>query len=130
MLLKEEVEEKESEVKVKEEKEKVMPCSAGASTGGQTLFTPRSNHPEEVNPTPKPALQCRHTSPFPNFFSPFYTLNNPSPTTYISHQQHFSHSTPPYTTPFFIPPPCGGLMPGSQWVLCGGCHAWGTIMVS
>ena len=130
MLVKEEVVEKELEVKVEEEKEEVMPCSAGASTGGQTLFTPRSNQPEEARPTPKPFLQCPDTPPFPNFSSPFYTHNNTSPTTYISHPQHFSQSTPPYTTPFFIPPPCGGLMPGSQWVLCGGCHAWGTIMMS
>ena len=128
MLVKEEVVEKELEVKVEEEKEEVMPCSAGASTGGQTLFTPRSNQPEEARPTPKPFLQCPDTPPFPNFSSPFYTHNNTSPSTYISHPQHFSQS--PYTTPFFIPPPCGGLMPGSQWVLCGGCHAWGTIMVS
>ena len=128
MLIKQEVEEKE--VKVEEEKEKVMPCSAGASTGGQTLSTPRSNQPEEVNSTPKPALQCPHTPPFHNFSSPFYAHNNTLPTTYISHPQHFSQSASPYTTPFFIPPPCGSLMPGSQWVLCGGCHAWGTIMVS
>ena len=130
MLVKEEVEEKELEVKVKEEKEKVMPCSAGASTGGQTLFTPRSSQPTEVKPTPKPFLRCPDTPPFPHLSSPFYTHNNTSPTTYISHPQHFSQSTSPYTTPFFIPPPCGSLMPGSQWVLCGGCHVWGTIMVS
>ena len=129
MLIKEEVEE-ELEVNVEEKKEKVMPCSAGASTGGQTLFTPRSNQPNEVKPTPKPFLQCPDTPPFPHLSSPFYTHNNTLPTTYISHPQHFSQSTPPHTTPFFIPPPCGGLMPGSQWVLCGGCHAWGTIMMS
>ena len=128
MLVKEEVEERELEVNVK--KEKVMPCSAGASTGGQTLSTPRSNQPEEVNSTPKPALQCPHTPPFPNFSSPFYTHNNTLPTTYISHPQHFSQSASPYTTPFFIPPPCGSLMPGSQWVLCGACHSWGSIVTS
>ena len=21
-------------------------------------------------------------------------------------------------------------MPGPQWVLCGGCHSWGTIVIS
>ena len=126
-LIKQEVEEKVLEVKVKEEKEKVMPCSAGASTGGQTLFTPRSNQSEEARPTPKPFLQCPVTPPFPNFSSPLHTH---TPITYISHPQHYSQSSSPYTTPFFIPPPCGSLMPGSQWVLCGGCHAWGTIMVS
>ena len=128
MLIKQEVEEKE--VKVEEEKEKVMPCSVGASTGGQTRSTPRSNQPEVVKPTPNPFLQSPPIPPFPNLSSPFYTHNNTSPTTYISHPQHFSQSTPPYTTPFFIPPPCSSLMPGSQWVLCGGCHAWGTIMLS
>ena len=128
-LIKKEVEEKEHEVKVKEEKEKVMPCSAGASTGGQTLSTPRSNQPEEVKPTPEPALQCPNTPPFPNLSSPFYTHTNTSPITYISHPQHFPQFSSPYT-PFFIPPTCGGLMPGPQWVLCGACQAWGTIMVS
>ena len=129
VLIKQEVEEKELEVKVEEEKEKVMPCSAGASTGGQTLSTPRSNQSEEVKPTPEPFLQCSNTPPFPNLSSPFFTHNNTSPITYISHPQHFSQFTSPYTTPFFIPPPCGGLMPGPQWVLCGACHSWGTIVV-
>ena len=125
--IKQEVEEKVLEVKVKEEKEMVMPCSAEASTGGQTFSTPRSNQSEEVKPTPKPFLQCPDTPPFPNFSSPLHTH---TPITYISHPQHYSQSSSPYITPFYIPPPCGGLMPGSQWVLCGGCHAWGTIVVS
>ena len=126
--VKEELIKEEVEVKVKEEK--VMPCSAGASTGGQTLFTPRSNQPDEVKPSPKPFLQRPDTPPFPHLSSPFYTHNNTSPTTYISQPQLFSQSTSPYTTPFFIPPPCGSLMPGSQWVLCGACHSWGSIVTS
>ena len=126
MLIKQEVEEKELEVKVEEEKEKVMPCSAGASTGGQTLSTPRSNQPEEVKPTPQPFPQCPSTPPFPHLFF----THNTTPITYISHPQHSAQLSSPYTTPFFIPPPCGGLMPGPQWVLCGACHAWGTIVVS
>ena len=128
-MIKKDVEEKEHEVKVKEEKEKVMPCSAGASTGGQTLSTPRSNQPEEVKPTPEPTLQCPNTPPFANLSSPFYTHTNTSPITYISQPQHFPQFSSPYT-PFFISLTCGGLMPGPQWVLCGACHAWGTIMVS
>ena len=124
--IKQEVEEKVQEVKVKEEK--VMPCGEGASTGGQPVSTPRSNQSEEVKPAPKPFLQYPDTPSFPNFSSqPLYTH---MPITYISHPQHFSHFTPPYTTPFFISPPCGGLMPGPQWVLCGGCHSWGTIVLS
>ena len=78
MLIKEEV---ELEVKVKEEKEKVMPCSAGASTGGQTLFTPRSNQPEKVNKTPKPALHCPETPPFSNFSAPHH---------HFAHHLHFT----------------------------------------
>ena len=128
MLIKQEVEQKE--VKVEEEKEEVIPCSVGASTGGQTLSTPRSNQPEEVKPTPEPFLQSPATPPFPNLSSPFYTHKHTLPITYISHPQYVSQFSSPYTTPFFIPPPCGSLMPGSQWVLCGGCHAWGTIMLS
>ena len=109
----------------------VMPCSAGASTGGQTFSTPRSNQPNEVKPTPKPFLQCPDTPRFPHRSSPFYTHNNTSPTTYISQPQHFSQSTSPFTTPLnFIPPPWGGLMSGSQWVLSWACQAWGTIVMS
>ena len=122
--LKQEVE--EEKVKVEEEKEEAMQFSAGASTGGQTLSTPRSSQAEEAKPTPQPFPQCPGTPPFPNITCPFCT-HNVSPITYISHPQHF---TPPCTLPFFIPPPCGSLMPGSQWVLCGGCHAWGTIVMS
>ena len=96
MLVKEEVVEKELEVKVEEKKEKVMPCSAGASTGGQTLFTPRSNQPEEARPTPKPFLQCPDTPPFPNFSSPLHTH---TPITYISHPQHYSQSSSPTPLP-------------------------------
>ena len=124
--LKREVEEEEVKVKVEEVKEEVKHFSAGASTGGQTLSTPRSSQAEEAKPTPQTFPQCPGTPPFPNLTSPFCT-HNASPITYISHPQHF---TPPYTLPFFIPPPCGSLMPGSQWVLCGGCHAWGTIVIS
>ena len=62
-LLKQEVEEEEVKVKVEEDKEEVkvkveeekeeaMHLSAGASTGGPTLSTPRSSQAEEAMPTP------------------------------------------------------------------------------
>ena len=47
-LIKQKVEERELEVKVEEE---VMPCSAGASTGVQTLSTLRSKQAEEEKTT-------------------------------------------------------------------------------
>ena len=124
--LKQEVEEEEIKVKVEKEKEEEMQFSAGASTGGQTLSTSRSSQAEEAKPTPQPFAQCPGTPPFTNITSPFCT-HDVSPITYISHPQHF---TPPYTLPFFTPPPCGSLMPGSQWVLCGACHFWGSIVTS
>ena len=124
--LKQQVEEEEVKVKVEEEKEEAMHFSVGASTGGQTLSTPRSSQAEEAKSSPQPFPQFPGTPPFPNLTSPFCT-HNASPITYISHPQHL---TPPFTLPFFIPPPCGSLMPGSQWVLCGACHSWGSIVMS
>ena len=125
MLIKEEMEEKELEVKVKEEKGKVMPCIAGSSTGGQTLFTSRSNQPERVNPTPKPALQCPDTPPpLHQFIGTILHTQQHSPPTFPPTAQHYSQSS----SPFFIPPPCSGLMPRSQWVLSGhvtpGAQLW------
>ena len=66
-LIKLKVKEKELEVKVKEGKEEVMPCSAGASTGFQTYAeavksTLRSNQAEEEKPTPKPFPLTRSRS--------------------------------------------------------------------
>ena len=59
MLIKQEAEQKEVKV------EEVIPYSAGASTGGQTLSTPRGHQPEEIKPTQKPFLQSPATLPSP-----------------------------------------------------------------
>ena len=74
-----------------------------ASTGGSITFTPRSTHFSVTLPSPNFFPQVPGIPPFPNLLSPF-------------------------STPSFPSPQRCGLMPGPQWVLCGGCHTWGTII--
>ena len=99
---KEEVKE-ETVVHKKEEKEESLRCkSEEASTGGSTVFTPRSFQSDV----------------FPPSFHPFpQVLGVPFPP---------SFSTPP-CAPYFSPPQCGQ-MPWLQWVICGACQSWGTVL--
>ena len=100
--LEEEVKVKEEEEEVivqkKEEKEEGFQCnSEEASTGGSTIFTPRSFQSDV----------------FPPSFHPFpQVLGVPFPP---------SFSTPP-CAPYFSPPQCGQ-MPWLQWVICGACKS-------
>ena len=104
----------EVEVKVKEdeevivhekkEKEEGLRCkSEEASTGGSTSFTPRSFQSDVFQPSSHPFPQVLGVP----FSSPCY-------------------STPPYV-PSFSPPQCGQ-MPWPQWVICGACQSWGTVL--
>ena len=55
---------------------------------------------------------------FPPSFHPFpQVLGVPFPP---------SFSTPP-CAPYFSPPQCGQ-MPWLQWVICGACQSWGTVL--
>ena len=101
--LKEEVVVEEEKVRMEETKEKEVCQSVGASTGGSTNFTPRSIHHDVNLPAPQP-LPC--FPQFPNLHTPFFTAPNLS-----------LYSSIPV-----------GQMPGSFWVLCGACRAWGTIV--
>ena len=92
------------EVKVKQEnlceggrEEGVRCSSAGASTGGSTIFTPRSSQ-SDVSPPSSP--------PFPQVL-PFFP--------------------PCFPPPYYNPPQCGQ-MPWLQWVICGACQSWGTVL--
>ena len=85
--------------------------SMGASAGGSTIFTPRSSLPDGAVPTPD-SFPLPTMTPSPHL--------SPPPYVWLPMQ--------PYTT-FFTPPPCG-LMPGSQWMICGTCHSWGSVIVS
>ena len=98
-----EKEEEETIVHTKEEKEESLRCkSEEASTGGSTFFTPRSFQSDV----------------FPPSFHPFpQVLGVPFPP---------SFSTPP-CAPYFSPPQCGQ-MPWLQWVICGTCQSWGTLL--
>ena len=108
------VEEEENEVKeglvdLKEEKEGCF--SMGASAGGSTTFTPRSSQPEVAHPT-LDSFQLPTMSPSPHL----------SPPSYIWLPMHPS-------TSFYSSPPCG-LMPGHQWLICGACHSWGSVIMT
>ena len=108
------VEEEENEVKdglvdLKEEKEGCF--SMGASAGGSTTFTPRSSQPEVAHPT-LDSSQLPTMSPSPHL----------SPPSYVWLPMHPS-------TSFYSSPPCG-LMPGHQWLICGACHSWGSVIMT
>ena len=105
--LEEEVKVKEEEEEVivqkKEEKEEGFQCnSEEASTGGSTIFTPRSFQSDVFPPSSQPFPQVLGV-PFPSSFS-----------------------TPP-CVPYFSPPQCGQT-PWPQWVICGACQSWGTVL--
>ena len=101
--VKEEEEEEEVIVQKKEEKEEGFQCnSEEASTGGSTIFTPRSFQSDVFPPSSQPFPQVLGV-PFPSSFS-----------------------TPP-CAPYFSPPQCGQT-PWPQWVICGSCQSWGTVL--
>ena len=96
-------EEKEEEQKMLEgeiKEEGVRYNSVGASTGGSTLFTPRSFQSDVFPPSSHPLPQVLP------FFPPCF---------------------PPPNMPCYTPPQCGQ-MPWLQWVICGACQSWGTLL--
>ena len=101
--VKKEEEKEETVVHTKEEKEEGLRCkSEEASTGGSTVFTPGSFQSDVFPPSLHPFPQVVGV-PFPSSFS-----------------------TPP-CAPYFSPPQCGQ-MPWPQWVICGACQSWGTVL--
>ena len=100
---------KEIKVDIEDMKKEGEGCfSTGASAGDSTIFTPRSSQSDSAVPTldsfPLPTTTTFHLSP-PSYIwlpvQPFTALYNA--------------------------PPCG-LMPGQQWVTCGACHSWGSVV--
>ena len=92
---------KEEKILEGEIKEEGVKCSSvGASTGGSTIFTPRSFQSDVFPPS---------FHPFPQVF-PF-----------------FPPCFPPPNMPCYNPPQCGQ-MPRLQWVVCGACQSWGTVL--
>ena len=90
---------------VKVEKEEENCPKEKVSTGGSTLFTPRSSQTGDDFPSPQPHPHCPSVPPF-------------------------SVPPPPLFTPTFIPlhpTPQFGQMPCASWGFCGGCHAWGNV---
>ena len=92
------------------DKEKEGHTSVGTSTGDQPHFLPRSSQADPVTSTPFQPTQTG-TSFFP-FPTPSYTWTTSMP-----------------LTTFCTPSP-NGPMPGQQWVICGTCHSWGTVIMS
>ena len=105
------VESQETEVKVNlEDMKKEEGCfSKGASAGGSTTFTPRSSQPDVAAPTPDSIPLP--TMSLPPYFSPPSSVWLPPSTSFFS--------SPPYV-----------LMPGHQWVICGACHSWGSVIMT
>ena len=109
--VKQEVEEEEVKVTVKEEKEEESGLGKEVSSSGSTFFTLRS-FPTVADPPSTQPLPCGPCLP-------------PSPAV----------SPPLFTPPFFSPPwiPLHqtqqfGQMPAANWVICGGCQMWGTVV--
>ena len=101
----------ENGVKVDLKKEEEECFSQGASAGDSTTFTPRSSQ-TDVAPTPDSfPLPTATLSPHP-----------PSPPSYV-------WLPLPPSTYFYPSPPCA-LMPGHQWVICGACHSWGSVIMT
>ena len=90
---------------VKEEKEEENYPKEKVSTGGSTLFTPRSSQTGGDFPSPQPHPHCPNVPPIPVPPAPLFTP------TFIP----------------LLPTPQFGQMPCANWGFCGGCHAWGTV---
>ena len=101
---------------VKEEKEEESGPGKGAPSSGSNYFTLRS-FPTVANPPstqPLPHGPCLPTSPDvspPLFIPPIFT---PTP------------FTPPWIP--FLHPQQFGQMPAANWVVCGSCQMWGTVV--
>ena len=104
------VEEKEEKIGLGDMKKEAEGCfSMGASAGNSTNFTPRSSQPDVTVPT-----------------SDSFSL--PASPPHLPPPPYIWLSSLPFTT-FYSPPPCG-LMPGHQWLVCGACHSWGSVIMS
>ena len=101
---------------VKEEKEEGSSPEKGAPSSGSNHFTLRS-FPTVASPSstqPLPHGPCLPPSPAaspPLFTPPIFT---PTP------------FTPPWVP--FLSPQQFGQMPAANWVVCGSCQMWGTVV--
>ena len=106
--LKQEVEEEEVKVTVKEEKEEESGPGKEVPSSGSKYFT-LSNFPsvaDSPSTQPLPRGPCLPPSP----------VVSPSPPLF----------TPPWIP--FLHPQQFGQMPAANWVVCGGCQMWGTVV--
>ena len=106
--VKQEVEEEEVKVTVKEEKEEESGPGKEVPSSGSKYFTLR-NFPSVADfpsTQPLPHGPCLPPSP----------VVSPSPPLF----------TPPWIP--FLHPHQFGQMPAANWVMCGGCQMWGTVV--
>ena len=106
--VKQEVEEEEVKVTVKEEKEEESGPGKEVRSSGSKYFTLR-NFPSVADfpsTQPLPHGPCLPPSP----------VVSPSPPLF----------TPPWIP--FLHPHQFGQMPAANWVMCGGCQMWGTVV--
>ena len=106
--VKQEVEEEEVKVTVKEEKEEESGPGKEVRSSGSKYFTLR-NFPSVADfpsTQPLPHSPCLPPSP----------VVSPSPPLF----------TPPWIP--FLHPHQFGQMPAANWVMCGGCQMWGTVV--
>ena len=104
------VEEKEAKVtSVDMKKEEERCVNMGASTGDSLNFTPRSSQPEVTLPNLNTCPQLQLVSPFPSYV--WVPVPAPAFTSFYQSSQ-------------------SDLMPGHQWMICGTCHSWGTVMMT
>ena len=106
--LKEEVEEEEVKVTVKEEKEEESGPGKKVPSSDSKYFTLRNFLSVADSPStqPLPRGPCLPPSP----------VVSPSPPLF----------TPPWIP--FLHPQQFGQMPAANWVVCGGCQMWGTVV--
>ena len=91
---------------VKEEKEEESCPREGVSTGGFPIFTPRNFQTGANSPFSQPLPQESSTPTFPALSPPLF----------------YSPFLPQFQTP-----QCGQ-MPVANWVFCGACQTWGTVI--
>ena len=108
-VTKAEVEEKEGKVDLVDMKKEEERCfNMGALTGDSLNFTQRSSQPEVTLPNLNTCPQLQLVSPFPSYV----WVPVPAPAFTSFYQSSLSD-----------------LMPGYQWMICGTCHSWGTVMM-
>ena len=101
---------------VKEEKEEESGPGKGAPSSGSNHFTLRSFPTVASPPSTQPLPHGPCLPPSPAVSPPLFTPPIFTPTPF----------TPPWIP--FLHPQQFGQMPAANWVVCGSCQMWGTVV--